>query len=194
MELNPQGINGNWRSGIVLDWHTINSVCIGENEFGYPIFETTRSEIGELMYRFKYRNDTDALRTLLATACKYLVKAKGKFDLIAAVPPSNPRRKITSKLARGLAHCLSGEYANAALTKRGSTEELKSIDDPDRRKEILAGAFSASQDIMGGKSVLLVDDLYRSGSTLEAATQAAYEEGQAKVVYVFAVTRTRVNR
>lgn len=68
--LNPQGIKGTWKSGIVSDWHTIDSVCVGENEFGHPIFETTRSEIGELMYRFKYRNDAEALKQLFSIACK----------------------------------------------------------------------------------------------------------------------------
>jgi len=45
-----------------------------------------------------------------------------------------------------------------------------------------------------GKSVLLVDDLYRSGATLTAAAQAITNQGGAKTVYVLAITRTRVHR
>ncbi len=194
MKLHPQGIKGLWKSGIVLDWHTIDSVRVGENEFGHPIFETTRSEIGELLYRFKYRNDSDALRQPLSAACEHLAKAKGKFDIVAPIPPSNPSRTVTAQIARGLAECLGGAYGGDAIVSRGSINDLKSVHDPDRRKELLAGAFRASPNALTGTTVLLVDDLFRSGATLEAATKAAYEQGHAHAVYVFAVTRTRVNR
>jgi hypothetical protein len=50
--LHPQGVRGPWKAGIVLDWHTVECQVIGENEFGHPIFDTQRSEIGELLYRF----------------------------------------------------------------------------------------------------------------------------------------------
>lgn len=194
MTLHPQGIKGPWKSGIVLDWHTIDSVCVGENEFGYPIFETTRSEIGELLYKFKYRHDQAAFDQLIFWACKYLEKAKGKFDAVMAIPPSNPTRTVTAQIASGLAACLKSQYIQDGLQKVALTEELKSVQDPDRRKEILSGAFQADSSKISGKSVLLVDDLYRSGSTLEAATNVTYSQGKAKAVYVFAVTRTRVNR
>jgi hypothetical protein len=38
----PQGVKGPWKAGIVLDWHTLASQVIGENEFGHPIFDTQR--------------------------------------------------------------------------------------------------------------------------------------------------------
>ena len=194
MTLHPQGIKGSWRSGIILDWHTIDSKCIGENEFGHPIFETTRSDIGELLYRFKYKNDKGALKELLSLTCKFLVTTKGQFEVFVPIPSSNPKRTVTKQIARGLAQCLEGQYCDSAITKQGATEELKNVNDPDRRRELLSGVFRAAPEFLNGKIVLLVDDLYRSGATLEAATKVAYEHGHAKAVYVFAVTRTRVNR
>lgn len=194
MDLHPQGVNGNWRAGIILDWHTVSSMCVGENEFGHPIFETTRSDIGELLYRFKYKGDAGALTALLETACKYLEEVRGKFDVVVPVPPSNPTRVVTRRLAEGIAKCINAAYLEDGLKKSGSTEELKRVSDPEQRKKILENAFQASPDRMRDSKVLLVDDLYRSGATLEAATKAAYEDGDAKHVYVFAVTRTRVHR
>ncbi len=194
MTLHPQAIDGPWKSGIVLDWHTVESKLAGEDAFGHPVFDTTRSEIGELLYQFKYKANQAALVSLLKLALGRLSASKGKFQLIVPVPPSNPSRLVTRKIAEGLAAGLGAPCSQTALTKVRPTEELKSITDPARRKELLAGVFDADAQQMLGKSVLLVDDLYRSGATLEAATEVAYAKGGAAAVYAFAVTRTRVHR
>lgn len=194
MTLNPQKINGPWRFGIVLDWHTVASNVVGENDFGHPIFDTTRSEIGELLYKFKYRSCLQALNQIIVLAMGKIGGAKGKFDLVLPVPPSKPNRTVTQDIAAGLATGLAAPTSTTALIKVRATNELKYVNDPVRRKELLAGAFAADSTQINGKSVLLVDDLYRSGATLEAATEVAYAQGGASGVCVFAVTRTRVHR
>jgi predicted amidophosphoribosyltransferase len=45
-----------------------------------------------------------------------------------------------------------------------------------------------------GKKVLLVDDLYRSGATLNAITDLLLTEGKAASVSVLTITRTRSNQ
>lgn len=195
MVLHPQGVSGPWKAGIVLDWHTVASQIIGQNEFGYPIFDNTRSEIGELLYQFKYRNDQSALQKILNASIEYLGdKAKGKFNLIIPVPPSNPARTVTIQLAQGLATGLGIGFSSTALVKFKNTDELKSVSDLEQRKQMLEGAFRADRQQLEAKAVLLVDDLYRSGATLEAAAEAVSAQGKAKVVYVLAITRTRVHR
>lgn len=196
MELHPQQVKGPWKAGIVLDWHTVGSKLLGENEFGHPIFDSTRSEIGELLFKFKYRNDENALEGILSALTGYVleISTKGVFDLIIPMPPSNPTRTVTRKLAYGLAERLCTTYSKTSLIKVKNTSELKSITDPEIRKQMLAGAFKADKSQLEGKTVLIVDDLYRSGATLEAATESILTEGNAKVVYVLAITRTRVHR
>jgi hypothetical protein len=44
-------IIGKWREGFALDLQTLSSIFIGHDEFGHPRFETTRPEIGELLYK-----------------------------------------------------------------------------------------------------------------------------------------------
>ena len=193
--LHPQGLKGPWKAGIALDWHTIDSQKIGENEFGHPIFETHRSEIGELLFLFKYRNDKTALSKLLKIILEYLSeKVKGKFDLIIPVPPSNPSRTVTFDIGSGLASGLAIGFSDSALKKIKSTEELKSVTDPEIRKEMLSDAFLVDKTQVKNKSVLLVDDLYRSGATLEAVAEAVAAQGTPRAIYVLAITRTRVHR
>jgi len=195
MVLHPQGIKGPWQAGIVLDWHTVASQVTGQNEFGYPIFDNTRSEIGELLYQFKYRNDQNALQQIVRVTIEYLgEKVKGKIDVILPVPPSNSTRTVTSQIAKGLADGFHVGFSRTALMKIKSTHELKSVTDPEERKKALEGALKVDKQQLEGKSVLLVDDVYRSGATLSETTEVVTGQGKAKVVYVLAITRTRVHR
>ena len=57
--------------------------------------------------------------------------------------------------------------------------------------QLLESAYKVDAVRLQGKSVLLLDDLYRSGATLNALTAAVYAQGGAANVYVLALTRTR---
>lgn len=57
--LNPVRIYGTWDEGIVLDNHMLKSVFLGYDENGKEKFENTRTEIGELIYKFKYQKDKE---------------------------------------------------------------------------------------------------------------------------------------
>jgi predicted amidophosphoribosyltransferase len=194
MKLHPQGIKGSWKAGIVLDWHTVGSQISGQNELGYPIFDNFRSEIGEKLYQFKYKNDQGALGVILHASIDHLWSNRGKFDLIIPVPPSSSSSMVTKKLAQGLAEGLSTSFSDTALLKIKSTNAVKGVSDPEIRKSMLTGVFQADAEQLNGRSVLLVDDIYRSGATLESATEVILAQGQAKTVYVLAITRTRVHR
>jgi len=50
-------LEGNWKNGLAFDVHTLSSTYLGVNEYGYNQWESTRCEIGELLYQLKYRAD-----------------------------------------------------------------------------------------------------------------------------------------
>ncbi|MDQ2088024.1 hypothetical protein RBH29_16465 [Herbivorax sp. ANBcel31] len=51
MERKPIKIFGNWKDGYAIDLHSISSEYVGDNEYGYSTFDTTRSILGELLYK-----------------------------------------------------------------------------------------------------------------------------------------------
>lgn len=193
MPLQPQGIAGPWKSGFVLDWHTIESACTGENELGYPLFETRRSDIGELLFRLKYRNDLTALTPLAECAAHYLGKVRERFDVVAPVPPSKQEREIkpTVELAREIGRLLQLPVACTALVRVHSIRSIKTFPRTDLTRDISRDTFGADARLIAGQSLLLIGDLYRTGATLATATQVAYEQGRARDVYAFAIARTR---
>ena len=81
------------------------------------------------------------------------------------------------------------------LIKSTCVQELKNVTDMNERLAILKKSLSLSNDYdVSGKSILLIDDLYRSGATLSAATEILYEVGKVKEVIVLTMTKTRSKR
>lgn len=189
--------NSAWVWGWTLDDHTVSSDFISYDPSGTPLFENRYTAVGLLLYHLKYKNDKRASDYLLGYIFHWLLSQKKQplpqLDMVIPVPPSVSKKAVTAQLAKGIAQYLNHAYDDSAITKK-ATPQLKGITDPAERQKILSKAFSANPKILAGKHILLVDDLFRSGATLEAIARVACEQGKAQSVSVFAVTRTRVNR
>lgn len=187
-------LEGNWHSGLAFDLHTISSTYLGVDEFGHDRFENKRSEMGELVYLLKYKYDKSSLSKIISLLNE--IKGIEKFDYIAPIPPTNKKRPFQP--VELIAHAL-GEHRGVKvvphlLTNDGD-EELKGISDPVERLERLQKAVKLDNGIdISRKSILLVDDLYRSGTTLRVITDILYEKGKAGKVSVLTMTKTRSNR
>lgn len=187
-------LEGNWRAGIAFDVHTISSTHVGFNEYGRDVFDTKRSEMGELVYKLKYRSD----KSCIAKIVELLDAVTGieTFDVLVPIPPTNKSRpiKLVEEITIALGKRRGVEVMPELLLNMGN-EELKTVTDPVARNEMLQKAIklSAGQNVQG-KKLLLVDDLYRSGSTLAVATDLLYKEGKASSVCVLTMTKTKSNR
>ena len=75
------------------------------------------------------------------------------------------------------------------------SQELKGIENPDeRQKALVESMYIDNNHNIVEKTILLVDDLYRSGSTLTVATDLLYSKANVKNVYVLTMTKTRSKR
>jgi predicted amidophosphoribosyltransferase len=97
-------------------------------------------------------------------------------------------------LAKCIAKLLECPYSDGCLSKINGTPELKAVYDYEERLRQLTGAYAVEPAVTNNRAILLVDDLYRSGATLEAATNALMKKGRARSVCTLTFTRTRSNR
>jgi len=187
----PQRLPGPWAAGFALDLHTIKSSPYAD-ECGNPQFETLRTEVGELLYRLKYCSDAAAIMPLVETAERFIRDWGIRFSAVVSVPATKRYRKIqpVARLAAEVARRFHVPVTRNAVRKVRETPELKTVTDRSERMRLLDGAFETNVDAVSGRSLLLIDDLYRSGATLRAVTQSLVDAG-AKTVYAFAFTRTR---
>ncbi|MCF7731836.1 MAG: hypothetical protein K9N23_09115 [Akkermansiaceae bacterium] len=74
------------------------------------------------------------------------------------------------------------------------TKELKAVFDLEQREGLLHGAFRALPQVLEGRNVLLLDDLFRSGATLAEAAREILKNGRAKSLVAITLTKTRSNR
>jgi competence protein ComFC len=188
-------LEGNWKSGKAYDLHTVSSTHLGTDEFGHDRFDNTRSPMGELLYQLKYKYDKSKVDEIVALLDS--IGGVETFDLIIPIPATNKNRPIkpVELIATGLGKKRGVKVIADALSNEGD-EELKGITDPIARKELLEEAIklNAPLERYNGKKILLVDDLYRSGSTLQVATDLLYNNGKAAHVSVLTMTKTRSNR
>ena len=187
-------LEGNWSKGIAFDLHTLSSEYLGQDENGHDQYDTKRSEMGELVYQLKYKYDTSAVSKIVD-----LIQGVGNLsslDAFVAIPPTNKNRRHQPVY---LIVTEMGKRFNVpvyldALEKKGG-HQLKEIEDVEERsKELLQTMYFSKKHDLTDKKVLLIDDLFRSGATLNVATQILLEEANVKRVNVLTMTKTRRNR
>lgn len=190
-------ICGEWLDGYALDYHTVSSTYVGDNEFGHPVYDTQRTPLGELLFRLKFRSDQSVVDEII-DAVEVFIKSiwKPRLTIIVAVPPSNAARRVQPVLvlADALGKRLRLDVRRDAVTKIRKTPQLKNVYDYAERAKVLAGAFQADSAMVAGQSVLLFDDLFRSGATMSTVAKVLSAEGQAAVVHALALTHTRRRR
>lgn len=193
VKINPQKIVGKWRKGYALDVHTVSSTYLGPNEYGHEQWDNVRSEMGELLYRLKYNGDESAVQPIVETVRDVLAKNR-KFDVIVPVPSSRKRSLPPVKtIADGIGHALGVAVAECVTPVREATE-LKDVTDPEQRKALLNGLYTIDPAHTRGKRVLMFDDLFRSGATMNAVAELLYGAGGAADVCALTLTCTRSKR
>jgi len=193
IKISPKQIKGKWTSGYALDVHTLSSEYIGDNEYGHPQFDTKYSDMGQLLNRLKYKSDKSVLGIIVEAAVESLNSRNWSVDLIVPVPPSRSVRAFqpVMAVAKEISKFTGIKLCADCVVKLKQTPELKNIYELDKRMEILKDAYHVVKQQIEGRNILLFDDLYRSGATLNTITQVLKNEGKAEKIYTLTLTKTR---
>jgi predicted amidophosphoribosyltransferase len=193
MEVNIRQINGSWNLGYSLAKHVLSSVCTGHNEWGHPEFDTTRSEPGEALFQLKYRSDFTKIEPLAQELNNSLSAYFRSSSLIIPMPASQARaRQPVTEIARALARKMNISCNENLLIKTKTTQQMKDTESREDKISTLVSAFAVNDVLPQGQcDVLIVDDLFDSGSSLEAATTILREYGKIRNIYVAVVSRKR---
>jgi competence protein ComFC len=189
MNIDPKMILGNWTHGWALEQHTVRSTSGGSDSSLHPEFDTERTELGEALYKLKYRNDRSQVEPIAQTVSVF-IRGRSEFadiKAVLAVPPSDTRRSFqpVEALAARIGAMLNLPAPDDYLLKARVTLPLKSVIGKHSRR---------MEQRFADMHVLLFDDLFRSGETLKAVTAALLFEGNAARVSVITATSTRSNR
>ncbi len=160
--------------------------------------EGTRTGVGDLLSRFKYAGEV-ALGPLLGEAMAGAVVMDPAYldvDVVTHIPPTVRRGgpEPACELALVLARALRVRCLPRLMARTRRTALQKDVFRWAEKRQNVAGALRVRRpDLLRDKKVLLVDDVYDSGATLEEGWRALKEAGAREVV-VATVTRTRYRR
>ena len=161
-----------------------------ENEKEFLQAYRSMDEAKKMMYRFKYGNRRTYADFFADEAQKqYGDWITGK-SVEAVVPVPMYRKKEKQRgynqadvFAKKLADALGLAYEPAAVQRIVDTKPQKELGD-EERKNNLKNAFHVEKFIVKYKYILLVDDIYTTGSTAEAVARQLLAAGVEKVFFL----------
>ena len=151
-----------------------------------------KGEMKQSMYRFKYaaRREYAFFYAQLAAEAYAEWMERNHIEVLVPVPmyPKKQRKRGYNQ-AEVFARALSVECGipcrTDLLTRIRNTKPQKQLNDTERKNN-LKNAFHVSKDIVKYKCVLLIDDIYTTGSTIDAAAEAMRQSGAGKIYFLSA--------
>ena len=138
--------------------------------------------------------------SFMATEIYELLKSNGVMDEIEVIVPApmSPMKRLkkgfnhTEKLTRHISY-LSGIDTVKAVKKIRETREQKTLSREERMKNLKDSFALSDKKAVSGKTVLLVDDVTTTGSTLSEVAEVLRKAGNKVICAVFARTPYREN-
>lgn len=158
---------------------------------GFPAMKY-RYPLDESLAAFKYHNQ----RTFADFYAAEIVRRHGKcilsLGIEALVPIPIHKKKMQKRgynqaelLADALGAALEIPVDAGLLVRSANTEPQKTLD-PIQRERNLKMAFQCTEKSVHYKKVMLVDDIYTTGATIEACTKSLHAAGIPDIYYTSA--------
>ena len=179
-----------------LDEHDLCTVCregLANFDAAYS-FGSYEGSLQQLIHLFKYAK-VESLSEPLGRFLLQALPLDANFDLVVAMPMHWRKRwergfNQAELLAQPVARRYGLRLANV-LQRTRYTKSQAGLTETERRAN-LRGSFSVDRpERIAGKRILLIDDVFTTGSTLRAAADVLKSAGAA---HVAALTLARVDR
>lgn len=142
------------------------------------------------MYQFKYNLDDEVLDEIIDVVSAFMESWNPGVTIIVPTPASRSRsRQPVEKLANALGSRIQIPVISDAVVRTKQIGVMKDIPYIDRPQK-LSNAHCINGELLSGHRVLLLDDIYDSGSTLNSVTELMYQKGNVSDVYALTMTRT----
>ena len=194
MHVELKEICGGWERGFVLDQHSTASRPDGHYADGLPKFDTDYTEVGKAVNMLKYHGDFGQVPALANAVCAHIVPHFGNVELVIPMAASTKRpRQPVNALAAYIAKRLTIPIAKGFLVKASGAQPLKELSTREEKDMALQGKLSLAKELAGKGpyAVLLVDDLFETGASLDAACRVLREYEKIGAIYVAALTWRR---
>ena len=150
------------------------------------------SPIQDALHTMKYRSNVALGDALASQMQDFLRSLQWKIDMIVPIPLGKQRLKErgynqVALVAQPLAYHLGLIYAPQALWKSRDTRSQVGLNISQRRENV-QNAYQADPQTVKQRSVLIMDDVATTGSTILACTDALLCAG-AQQVYVLTIAR-----
>ena len=150
------------------------------------------SPVRQALHKLKYRRDMGLGDALAVPLAMFADSLNWPFDLVVPVPLGRKRLQErgynqVDLIARPLSLALGLDYRPGALERKRETVSQVGLSAVERRDN-MQNAFSADASVVRGKTVLVMDDVATTGSTLSSCTEALLQAG-AKDVFALTVAR-----
>ncbi|MFC3200200.1 ComF family protein [Parapedobacter deserti] len=146
------------------------------------------SRVQQIIYHFKYKSRPE-LGLILGERYGELLKESPPFnraDVIVPVPlhPAKLRKRgynQSALFAEGLCRAMQIPVAALCLARVKATRSQTQVNRYARHENMLEAFEIRDPEIIGGKHVLLADDVLTTGATIEACASVLLDAGAAKV-------------
>lgn len=111
-----------------------------------------------------------------------------KIDRIIPIPLHKKRRRQRGYnqaeiVARCLGRLMNIPVESKALVRTACTKPQKLLDNRERKKNV-RGAFAVKDPKLQFQNILLIDDIYTTGSTIDEAARVLVEKGHNKIWFL----------
>lgn len=155
-----------------------------------------RTEIGELEYQAKFNNDEDS-ESQLVDICKKWIEELPYYkhaDYICAMPSSNPDEESLPERIVNLLTDFNFINISEKVFWLSKTRNVKDAEDVEEKLEILEESnLTIAEDLdFNGKTVILFDDLYMSGISMQYVAMKLKKAGANRVLGL-SIVKSRSN-